>query len=85
MAVDLKMASILGRSDTRVVLCCGAGGVGKTTTAAAMAVYAAEQGRRVAVSRSIRRAQTRAVALRVTALTNDPQPVDLTVRVRWTR
>ena len=33
----------------RVVVCCGAGGVGKTTTAAAMALRAAEYGRTVVV------------------------------------
>ena len=59
-----------------MVLCCGAGGVGKTTTAAAMAVYAAEQGRRVAVL-TIDPARRLAQSLGVTALTNDPQPVDL--------
>lgn len=34
---------------TRVVLCCGSGGVGKTTTSAALALHAAEAGRRVVV------------------------------------
>lgn len=33
--------------DHRVVVCVGSGGVGKTTTSAAIAVYAAQQGRRV--------------------------------------
>ena len=31
------------------MVCCGAGGVGKTTTAAALALRAAERGRRVVV------------------------------------
>lgn len=35
--------------DKRVVVCCGAGGVGKTTTAAALGLAAASQGRRVLV------------------------------------
>lgn len=35
--------------DADVVLCCGTGGVGKTTTAAAMALAAAERGRRAVV------------------------------------
>ena len=35
--------------EKRVVVCCGAGGVGKTTTAAALGVAAAVQGRRVLV------------------------------------
>jgi anion-transporting ArsA/GET3 family ATPase len=33
----------------RVIVCCGAGGVGKTTTAAAMGLAAAKEGRRVLV------------------------------------
>ncbi|MEY3034375.1 MAG: hypothetical protein RLZ86_997, partial [Actinomycetota bacterium] len=33
----------------RVLVCCGSGGVGKTTTAAAIAVEAARLGRRVVV------------------------------------
>jgi anion-transporting ArsA/GET3 family ATPase len=33
----------------RVIVCCGAGGVGKTTTAAAIGVAAAVEGRRVLV------------------------------------
>ena len=34
-------------STSRIVVCCGSGGVGKTTTAAALAMQAAEIGRRV--------------------------------------
>ncbi|MFH1468712.1 MAG: ArsA-related P-loop ATPase [Pseudomonadota bacterium] len=34
---------------TRVLICCGAGGVGKTTLSAALGVHLARQGRRVAV------------------------------------
>ena len=36
-------------SESRVVVCCGAGGVGKTTTSAALALAAARAGRRVLV------------------------------------
>ena len=43
------MAAILHDTSNRVVVCCGAGGVGKTTTAAAMALRAAEYGRTVVV------------------------------------
>jgi len=35
--------------DKRVIVCCGAGGVGKTTTAAALGLAAASKGRRVLV------------------------------------
>jgi anion-transporting ArsA/GET3 family ATPase len=34
---------------TRVIICCGSGGVGKTTTSAALAIRFAREGRRVAV------------------------------------
>lgn len=45
----LDMAAILADTSNRVVVCCGAGGVGKTTTAAAIALRAAEYGRNVCV------------------------------------
>ncbi|MGC5256976.1 ArsA family ATPase [Gordonia sp. DT218] len=76
MPLDLKMGSVLTDPATRVVICCGAGGVGKTTTAAAMALYAAEQGRTVAVL-TIDPARRLAQSLGMSELTNDPQPVDL--------
>ncbi|MCH5641710.1 MULTISPECIES: ArsA family ATPase [unclassified Gordonia (in: high G+C Gram-positive bacteria)] len=76
MPLDLKMGAILTDPETRVVICCGAGGVGKTTTAAAMAMYAAEQGRTVAVL-TIDPARRLAQSLGMSELTNDPQPVDI--------
>lgn len=45
----LDLGAILNDRANRVVVCCGAGGVGKTTTAAAMALRAAEYGRTVVV------------------------------------
>lgn len=72
----LRMGSVLADSATRVVVCCGAGGVGKTTTAAAMAVHAAEQGRRVVVL-TIDPARRLAQSLGMTELTNTPQPVTI--------
>ncbi len=74
MPLDLKMGSVLTDPGTRVVICCGAGGVGKTTTAAAMAMYAAEHGRTVAVL-TIDPARRLAQSLGMSELTNDPQPV----------
>ncbi len=41
--------ALLDDAATRTLLCCGSGGVGKTTTAAALAVRAAERGRHVVV------------------------------------
>ncbi|MBT0567171.1 ArsA family ATPase [Williamsia sp. CHRR-6] len=74
MAAVLKMAEVLASAETKVVICCGAGGVGKTTTAAAMAVYAAEQGRTVVVL-TIDPARRLAQSLGMSELTNTPQPV----------
>jgi anion-transporting ArsA/GET3 family ATPase len=36
-------------AERRIIVCCGSGGVGKTTTAAALAVEGARQGRRTCV------------------------------------
>jgi anion-transporting ArsA/GET3 family ATPase len=72
--LDLK--SILSDRSNRVVVCCGAGGVGKTTTAAAMALRAAEYGRTVVVL-TIDPAKRLAQALGVEDLNNSPQQVPL--------
>ena len=72
----LDMGSILDDRANRVVVCCGAGGVGKTTTAAAMAVRAAEYGRTVVVL-TIDPARRLAQALGIADLGNSPQRVPL--------
>jgi anion-transporting ArsA/GET3 family ATPase len=54
-----------------VVVCCGSGGVGKTTTAAAMALEAARRGRRACVV-TIDPAKRLADALGLAELTNEP-------------
>jgi anion-transporting ArsA/GET3 family ATPase len=72
----LDMGSILADTSTRVVVCCGAGGVGKTTTAAAMALWAAEYGRTVVVL-TIDPAKRLAQALGIDDLGNSPQRVPL--------
>jgi anion-transporting ArsA/GET3 family ATPase len=56
-------------SDRAIVVCCGSGGVGKTTTAAALAVEAARRGRRACVV-TIDPAKRLADALGLDALTN---------------
>ncbi|MEY2425854.1 MAG: hypothetical protein QOI61_1426, partial [Actinomycetota bacterium] len=57
-----------------VIVCCGSGGVGKTTTAAALAVEAAARGRRACVV-TIDPARRLADALGLGELTNEPREV----------
>ncbi|MBC7633703.1 ArsA-related P-loop ATPase [Aeromicrobium sp.] len=59
---------------TEIIVCCGSGGVGKTTTAAALALRAAEQGRKVCVL-TIDPARRLAQAMGLTELDNTPRPV----------
>ncbi|QDO90501.1 ArsA family ATPase [Ornithinimicrobium ciconiae] len=70
----MDLGALLTDPATSVVVCCGAGGVGKTTTAAALALHAAEQGRRVVVL-TIDPARRLAQALGLTELDNTPRPV----------
>jgi len=72
----LDVGALLASNKTKVIVVCGAGGVGKTTTAAALALRAAEHGRR-AVVLTIDPARRLAQALGVAELTNTPQRVDL--------
>lgn len=58
-----------------VVVCCGSGGVGKTTVAASMALWAARQGRRTCVV-TIDPAKRLADALGLASLTNAPSLVE---------
>src|SRR5699024_7567197 len=67
--------TVLADPERRIVVCCGSGGVGKTTTAAAMAIRAAEQGRRVVVL-TIDPARRLAQALGLEELDNTPRPVE---------
>lgn len=57
-----------------IIVCCGSGGVGKTTTAAALALRAAERGRR-AVVLTIDPARRLAQSMGLTELDNTPRPV----------
>jgi anion-transporting ArsA/GET3 family ATPase len=67
------LADVVARS--RVVICCGSGGVGKTTTAAALALRAAHQGRRAVVV-TIDPARRLADALGLEGLTNEPSTIE---------
>src|SRR6478735_9184311 len=62
----------------RMVICAGSGGVGKTTTAAAVALGLAERGAKVAVV-TIDPARRLANALGLDSLTNEPTQVDVEV------
>jgi anion-transporting ArsA/GET3 family ATPase len=73
-APPLDLDTVIGDPATRIVVCCGAGGVGKTTTAAALALRAAEQGRHVCVL-TIDPARRLAQAMGLTELDNTPRPV----------
>jgi len=73
---ELDVGALLQSSKTKVIVVCGAGGVGKTTTAAALALRAAEHGRR-AVVLTIDPARRLAQALGVAELTNTPQLVEI--------
>lgn len=58
----------------RIIVCCGTGGVGKTTLSAAMALQAAESGRHVALI-TVDPARRLAQALGLDALSALPRPV----------
>jgi anion-transporting ArsA/GET3 family ATPase len=60
----------------RIVVVCGSGGVGKTTTAAALAVKAARSGRRVLVC-TIDPSRRLATSLGLTQLSGRPRAIDL--------
>lgn len=66
--------ALIDDRNIRIVVCCGSGGVGKTTTAAALALRAAERGRRVVVL-TIDPARRLAQSLGLTELDNTPRAV----------
>jgi len=59
---------------TRIIVCCGAGGVGKTTAAAAIGLRAAERGRNVVVL-TVDPARRLAQSMGLTSLDNTPRLV----------
>jgi anion-transporting ArsA/GET3 family ATPase len=61
---------------TRIIVCCGSGGVGKTTAAAAIGLRAAERGRHVVVL-TVDPARRLAQAMGLSYLDNIPRPVDI--------
>lgn len=70
----LDIDSLIDDPLIRIIVCTGSGGVGKTTTAAALAIRAAERGRKVCVL-TIDPAKRLAQAMGLSALDNSPRPV----------
>ncbi|MFD2468479.1 MULTISPECIES: ArsA family ATPase [Amycolatopsis] len=72
----LDVDALLDDPASRVIVCCGSGGVGKTTTAAALALRAAERGRQTVVL-TIDPARRLAQALGLRELGNHPKQVQV--------
>ncbi|MFE3266040.1 ArsA family ATPase [Streptomyces sp. NPDC059215] len=70
----LDVDPLLDDPGTRIVVCCGSGGVGKTTTAAALGLRAAERGRKVVVL-TIDPARRLAQSMGIDSLDNIPRRV----------
>ncbi|MFH9575981.1 ArsA family ATPase [Streptomyces sp. NPDC017230] len=70
----LDVDPLLEDPKTRIVVCCGSGGVGKTTTAAALGLRAAERGRKVVVL-TIDPARRLAQSMGIDSLDNTPRRV----------
>jgi anion-transporting ArsA/GET3 family ATPase len=70
----LDVDALIDDRRTRIIVCCGSGGVGKTTTAAALGLRAAERGRNVVVL-TVDPARRLAQSMGLTSLDNTPRPV----------
>jgi anion-transporting ArsA/GET3 family ATPase len=71
---ELDVTALL--TTTRVLVCCGSGGVGKTTTAAALGLLAVQHGRNVLVM-TIDPAKRLAQSMGLDDLSHEPQRIDL--------
>jgi anion-transporting ArsA/GET3 family ATPase len=71
---ELDVDALLDDPRTQIIVCTGSGGVGKTTTSAALALRAAERGRKVVVL-TIDPARRLAQSMGIEALDNTPRPV----------
>jgi anion-transporting ArsA/GET3 family ATPase len=74
VSAPLDLGALVRDPKTRVVVTCGSGGVGKTTTAAAMALLGAAAGRRTVVL-TIDPARRLAQSMGLTELDNTPRQV----------
>ena len=70
----LDVDELIADRGITIVVCCGSGGVGKTTMSASLALRAAEQGRKVVVL-TIDPARRLAQSMGLSELDNDPKPV----------
>jgi anion-transporting ArsA/GET3 family ATPase len=70
----LDIDALLDDRTVGIIVCCGSGGVGKTTISAALALRAAERGRRVVVL-TIDPARRLAQSMGIERLDNTPRPV----------
>ena len=73
-APSLDVDALIDDRGTGIIVCCGSGGVGKTTTSAALALRAAERGRKVVVL-TIDPARRLAQSMGIERLDNTPRPV----------
>ncbi len=73
-APSLRIDDLLNDSSIHIIVCTGAGGVGKTTTAASLGLRAAEMGRNVCVL-TIDPAKRLAQAMGLSSLDNTPRQV----------
>ncbi len=71
---ELDIDRLIADRRTRIIVCCGSGGVGKTTTAAAIGLRAAERGRHVVVL-TVDPARRLAQSMGLTSLDNTPRLV----------
>ena len=71
----LDIDRIIDDRRMRIIVCCGSGGVGKTTTAAAIGLRAAERGRQVCVL-TVDPARRLAQSMGLSSLDNTPRLVD---------
>jgi anion-transporting ArsA/GET3 family ATPase len=71
----LEIDRIIDDRRTRIIVCCGSGGVGKTTAAAAIGLRAAERGRQTCVL-TVDPARRLAQSMGLTTLDNTPRRVE---------
>ena len=71
----LDIDRLIDDQRTRIIVCCGSGGVGKTTTAAAVGLRAAERGRDVVVL-TVDPARRLAQSMGLSELDNSPRKIE---------